>query len=137
MNASAKLELENLLRDQQQTLTDALVQAQMAPPVPGMRAMGPDEIRQMVAGFFMLVREALGDGPTMVRNMYLNEVLPGLRDAGTPLGTMMGGSARFFFHTLLELVPRVSEANRAEARNWLVEFFSAFLGDAADVWQRR
>ena len=126
-------ELLEVLAAQQPALTDFIVDVP-ALPVPGGVAFAKDELRQMVSGFFALLREALEGRTREIREMYVSTVFPGLRDSGTEARMMIAGSARTLFHVQHELVTRVSEANRARARDLLTAYFSDYLGDMAAVW---
>jgi hypothetical protein len=129
-------ELLEVLAAQQPALTDHIVDVP-ALPVPNGVMFSRDELRQMVSGFFVLVREAIEGKSHDVRDMYVSTVFPGLRDSGTEARMMIAGSARTLFHVLHELLSRVSEPNRARARDLLTGYFSDYLGDMAAVWAAR
>jgi hypothetical protein len=130
-----RTELLEVLAAQQPAFTDFIVNID-AMPTPGGLQYSKDELRQMVSGFFALVREAIEGTSRELRDMYMATVFPGLRDSGSDARSMIAGSARTLIHIQHEMVNRVSEANRVQARDWLTGYFADYLGDMAQVWAR-
>jgi hypothetical protein len=133
--SSFKEELLGALQSCRESLTDYVVNAS-ALPIPGAHTLPREDVRQMVNGFWELVAEGITGESRELREMYLTSVFPGLRASGIDAKSIIGGSARTLFQVHAELLARVSQANRAEAQEWLVQFFSEYLGDASAVWER-
>src|SRR5262249_14680283 len=101
-------ELLAVLAGQQESFTGFIISSRGMALPPGGVSYPPAELRQMVTGFWALVREGIGGNSREVRDLYLSSVFPGLRDTGTPVHQMLSGSARVLFHVLVEMVSRVS-----------------------------
>jgi hypothetical protein len=128
-------ELLDVLAHQEEALTDYVLHVNRdSMPLPGGVRYSPDDVRQMVKGFWHLLREGITGTGRELREVYKTTVFPGLRDSGTPARQMLTGSARVLFHVAWELVSRVSEKERGPAQEFLIAFFSEHLGDIADVW---
>jgi hypothetical protein len=132
---SFQRELLDVLAQQEEALTDyVLKDSGDSMPLPGGVQYSPDDLRQMVKGFWHLLREGIAGTGRELREVYKTTVFPGLRDTGTTARQMVTGSARVLFHVAWELVSRVSEKERTPAQEWLIAFFSDHLGDMAEVW---
>jgi hypothetical protein len=129
-----KEELLEALASCRESLTDYVVGRSML-PIPGAQTLPPADLRQMLNGFWELVSEGIVGQTRELRDLYVTSVFPGLRASGIDAKGIIGGSARTLFHVQAELLQRVSAANRAEAQEWLVQFFSEYLGEAAAVWE--
>ena len=92
---------------------------------------------QMVHGFFELLLAALDGRDKEMREMYLDVVMPSLRDAGTPAGQMIGGSAIVLFLITANVSARLSNESRSEAVSWLSTYLGTFLGEVNDIWSER
>jgi hypothetical protein len=132
---SFQQELLDVLAQQEEALTDYVLKVNRDNmPLPGGVHYSAEDLRQMVKGFWHLVREGIAGTGRELREVYKMTVFPGLRDSGTPARQMVTGSARVLFHVAWELVSRISEKERAPAQEWLIAFFSDHLGDMAEVW---
>jgi hypothetical protein len=128
-----KNELLTLLEQHKESFTDYIVTLS-GPPIPGAVAIPEVDLRQMVGGFFMLVREGIEGKGRELRDMYVSVVFPGLRDSGADASSIVGGTARVLLHIYAELLSRVSADHRKQAQELLNQFFSEYVGEMAAVW---
>ncbi len=105
-------------------------------PPPGQPRYPREAIEQFVNGFIATIVEALEGRTQETRKLYMSTVMPSIRDTGTPLGLMIGGSARMLIALAVDLVEGVKPEHRLEARGWLASFLGEYLGEMADVWKR-
>jgi hypothetical protein len=127
-------ELLKVLAAKEPALTDHIVDQDVM-PVPSGMTFSREELRQMVSGFWALIREGIAGQSRELREMYISSVFPGLRDSGTPAAAMVAGSARTLFHVTGELLDGLDPSHRDPARRFLIDYFSDYLGDMAGVWE--
>jgi hypothetical protein len=96
-----------------------------------------EQTAQMVHGFFELLLAALDGREKEIRDMFIEVVMPSLRDAGTPAPMMIGGSARVLLVMMGRLASRLSDASRGEAIVWLAAYFGDHLGEMTAVWTEK
>ena len=96
----------------------------VAPRAPG---VGEAEAEQMVAGYVYLLEQAAAGNPAP-RDEYLATVIPGVKQAGMPLGYI----ARVLVTLDLALAPLVSEQNRA----WITEYCADYADRLVQAWEK-
>jgi hypothetical protein len=96
-----------------------------------------EQTTQMVHGFFELLIAALEGREKEIRDMFVEVVMPSLRDAGTPARMMIGGSARVLLVMMGQLSARLSDASRPEAIAWLAAYFGDHLAEMTAVWTEK
>lgn len=94
----------------------------ISPRVPG---VSEEEARQFVAGYLHLVEQA-GAGNTDARDDYLATVIPGVKQAGMPLGFIM----RILVAIDIALVPLVAPEHRA----WVADYCADYAERLVNAW---
>ena len=95
--------------------------------------LGVDEgdLDQLLRAFSSLMLEALSGGDE-VRALFLDTAIPAYVEQGAGAGTMIAANTYFAVDVTDRLLAAMREDARDEAREWLADFWSAYIRDVAD-----
>ncbi len=122
------------INENQAHFTDEIAHTVRPSPDPNVAPVSTDDVRQMMQGFFYLMTDALA-GKDETRQFFVSTALPGLRDTGISLAEMIGGSVSLFVKIMAAASERLPRESRAQAVDWLAQFFGDYSADVARVWQ--
>lgn len=117
---------------------DAYVQHTLAatalqPAPAGATPLGQRDIEQMIDGFLALLNEALTTDSRDIRTFFLETVIPGLIQSGTPAPGIIGGVVGFAVFVSGDAAEGVGPEDRPAVSQWFSQFWSEYVTDMVRV----
>lgn len=117
---------------------DAYVQHTVAattlqPAPEGATALGQRDIEQMIDGFLALLNEALTSDSRDIRTFFLETVIPGLIQSGSPAPGIIGGVVGFAVFISGDALTAAAPEDRAAVSQWFAQFWSDYVTDMVRV----
>jgi hypothetical protein len=131
-----KAAIRQILQSRHDTYVEMIMAGTSEPQPPGQAPTTPEDVMQMVNGFFVIVNEGL-EGGSETRRFFVETVFPGLRDAGSTADFMIAGCARAIIIIACDVTQQISSEHREAAQQWLATFFGMYLGEIAQIWSAR